>query len=38
MPAIIILAVAAVLIGALRINHDIDEHDQILLDAEYEKQ
>lgn len=35
--AIIIAGLAVLLIGLLCINHDIDEQEKILLDAENEK-
>lgn len=38
MTAFILMLAAAAMIGALRIDYDIDELEQILLDAEYEKQ
>jgi hypothetical protein len=38
MNAIILLALGAYLIGVLRYYPGIDEHDEVLLDAEYEKQ
>jgi hypothetical protein len=37
MEAIAAILVAAVLIGVLRMNRDIDAHDNILRDAENEK-
>jgi hypothetical protein len=37
MGVVLLMVVAVVLIGALRINHDIDVHEDILHDAEYEK-
>ena len=37
MGVILLLVVAVVLIGALRVNYTIDVHEDILHDAEYEK-
>jgi hypothetical protein len=37
MGVILLMVVAVVLIGALRVNHDIDVHEDILHDAENEK-
>jgi hypothetical protein len=37
MGIVLLMVVAVVLIGALRVNHDIDVHEDILHDAEYEK-
>lgn len=37
MGVLLLTVVAVVLIGLLRVNHDIDVHEDILRDAEYEK-
>jgi hypothetical protein len=37
MDLFVILAAVAILIGALRIRIDVDEHEQIMHDDEYEK-
>ncbi len=37
MDLFVLLAVAAILISALRIRNNVDEHEQIVHDAEYEK-
>lgn len=38
MTAFILMLAAAAMIGALRIDYGIDEHDHNVLDAEYKKQ
>lgn len=37
MGVLLLTVVAVVLIGLLRVNHDIDVHEQIMRYAEYEK-